>query len=269
MIRCLIIAIAVAVLWALPALAIDFDHATHPSPTCSTCHIDTAQSITPEPSLCLGCHEEAFLDTVTFTGIKTHGPTWSLNHRAAAKSATNNCAACHQQQECLECHAAGRADEMGSFDNSMTNVHRSDFQVTHPIAARTNPQLCTSCHEENSCADCHNRFSPTDLAIESHRRSWSSINVTAVDHGGFSADTCATCHPNGSVAQSHDWQRDHAREARKNLATCQACHPQGEICLTCHSATSGLRSNPHPKGWDKTSGRLNRASDGKTCRKCH
>ena len=50
---------------------------------------------------------------------------------------------------------------------------------------------------------------------------------------------------------------------------CQACHPEGDVCLTCHSARTGLRFNPHPKDWDDMKDRIRDASDGRTCRKCH
>jgi hypothetical protein len=54
------------------------------------------------------------------------------------------------------------------------------------------------------------------------------------------------------------------------LATCQTCHPEGDVCLRCHSAKGGVVGfNPHGKDWDDRKNRLNDASNGKTCRKCH
>ena len=170
---------------------------------------------------------------------------------------------------CLECHKAGFADEQGEFSNSLANVHRSDFHVSHPIAARTDPQLCTSCHENDYCVDCHNAFAPADLAVQSHRRGFRDGTLNPL-HEGYSDFQCAGCHPSGSVLPSSSgWSHTHAREARKNLATCQACHPEGDICLRCHSARNGLMINPHPKDWGDISGTLRRASDARTCRKCH
>lgn len=273
MIRILFAALAaVALLGTGPALAAEFDHAAHNTYLdpldCATCHVAGAPSITPDKKVCLECHDQSFVDGVTFPGLKTHGVTWSLTHRPAAKGNTYDCAACHQQSDCLECHKSGFADEQGSFSNAMLNVHRSDFQVTHPIAARTNPQLCSSCHEPSFCSDCHNNFAPADLAIQSHRRGFRDVQVSGTPHAQFNENQCQICHPN-SVLPSHQWSTTHAREARKNLATCQACHPEGDICLTCHSARSGLRVNPHPRDWDDFKNRLDRASDSRTCRKCH
>jgi len=280
MIRSLLAVLAIMTLGVVPAFAAEFNHPTHltyvaDSP-CSTCHVEGAETIVPDTKVCLECHDQAFVDDVKLPGLKTHGPVWALNHRPAAKGETYDCAACHQQDFCLECHKSGFADEQGAFSNNMINVHRSDFHVTHPIAARTDPQLCASCHENRFCVECHENFAPADLAVSSHRRGWSDITVSGTPHARYaeqlkndpSGQFCLTCHPN-SVLPSHDWTNTHAREARKNLATCQACHPEGDVCLKCHSKKSGLRANPHPDDWDDIMVRLDKASGGKTCRKCH
>lgn len=277
MTRSLLAILVAASLWAMPALAADFNHAEHltyiEGSPCSTCHEAGAESIKPEPKVCLECHEQDFVDQVKFPGLKTHGPVWSMEHRPAAKAGAIDCAACHQQSFCLECHSdAGRADEMGALGNKMVNVHRSDFEVTHPIAARTDPQLCSSCHENSFCTECHDQFAPEDLAIVSHRRGFTDGTLDG-RHASFSDEQCASCHTDPqsglTVLPAHEWSSQHAREARKNLATCQACHPEGDICLKCHSARTGLMVNPHPKDWSDFSGRLDRASGGRTCRKCH
>jgi hypothetical protein len=272
MIRSLLAMTALLSLWVAPAFAVQFDHTAHLSyiedSPCTTCHVAGAEAIKPEDKACLECHEADFVDQVTFLGLATHGPTWSLEHRGAAKGNSTDCAACHEQNFCLECHTdAGRADEMGDLGNAMMNVHRSDFHITHPIAARTDPQLCASCHENKFCTECHDQFAPGDLAVLSHRRGFTDGTLGGA-HAGFNETQCQTCHPN-SVLPAHTWSTQHAREARKNLATCQACHPQGDVCLKCHSGKSGLGVNPHPKDWDDIKSRLDSASDGRTCRKCH
>lgn len=271
MIRILLLSVGL-LLGASPLWSADFNHAQHQvkagDPKCVTCHTEESQEILPEKKVCLDCHDQAYVDSAKLPGLVTHGVTWSLNHREAAVAKTIDCAACHEQDFCLECHKSGRADEMGTFSNSMTNIHRAEFSVTHPIAARTNPQLCNKCHENKFCVECHDEFKSNDLALESHRKGWSNIAVTGTPHANFAPDSCQSCHTD-SVLPAHEWSNSHAREARKNLATCQACHPDGDICLRCHSAQSGLGVNPHPRDWDDIKNRLKRASDGKTCRKCH
>lgn len=263
-----------ALLAAGAVQAADFRHDEHLAYTegeaCTLCHAPDDRTIVPATSTCLECHDQSFVDAARIPGPATHGPLWAFQHTPDAKGRTYDCAACHQQSFCTECHKSGFADEQGSFGNAMANVHRSDFHVTHPIAARTDPQLCASCHEPKSCTDCHDRFNRTDLAVKSHRRGFSDLltSPSGAAHEQFDETQCQTCHPN-SVLPSHRWSGDHAREARKNLVTCQACHPQGDVCLKCHSARSGLMVNPHPEDWGDIQSRLNRASGGKTCRKCH
>ncbi len=281
MIRSLLVSLTLVVLATVPAPAADFDHAAHqgylPGEPCATCHVEGAASIVPEAKVCQNCHEAEFVAKVSFPGLKTHGPAWGLSHRPFAKGNAVDCAACHQQNFCLECHKSGFADEQGAFGNAMNNVHRSDFHVTHPIAARTDPQLCSSCHENRFCADCHDgfRFRTGDIGGASHRRTFDlgfpNADITAIHAGISNIQLCDACHAPGSVAPNiHTWQTDHAREARKNLASCQACHPDGNTCLKCHSAKSGVVGfNPHPKDWNDFKDRLKRATDGRTCRKCH
>jgi hypothetical protein len=289
----LLVLTSICLLWALPAMAVVFDHDAHlayiDDAACVTCHQAGTKSITPAKSVCLECHDQAFVDTVRFPSLKTHDITWALTHRPQAKANANQCASCHQQNDCLQCHKAGFADEQGKFGNHMLNVHRSDFHVTHPIAARSNPQLCTSCHETKFCSDCHNQFNRPRASGPSHQRTFNLLPGSTDlaqfvrTHGPLSLDpndpafsvsimACDTCHTAGTVTQDfHAWQNNHAREARKNLQTCATCHPQGDVCIKCHgSANRGLLgANPHPKGWGDMKGRLDRASGGKTCAKCH
>lgn len=250
-----------------------FDHRAHleeyiPGTSCDTCHVAKAKAIVPEKSVCLQCHEQPFIDGVSLPTPKTHGPVWALNHRSEAKAKAIDCSSCHEQKFCLDCHKAGFADEMGSFSNNMINVHRSDFQVSHPIAARTNPQLCASCHENGFCEECHNDFRRTDLAGVSHRRQWSDMLAGGAPHENVDPNSCRSCHI-GGILPSHEWTNGHAREARKNLATCQACHPDGQVCIKCHSAKSGLMANPHPGDWNNFKNRIRDTSNLKSCLPCH
>ena len=299
--RCIILMLIAGVVlaWLSVAVAqyetIPFDHDLHPEVMgfeCHLCHGENLQQITPAPGTCLDCHEESTLDRVTYPGKKTHGPAWALNHGTYVKNDVRHCMYCHQDYidkarqdgnpqatTCYECHTpTGKDSEFGPFGSSLHNVHTSDFYVTHPLAARTDPRLCGSCHtEERFCGDCHDDFNRNELALESHRRSWSDLAVifdrdTAQIHEAFDKTQCASCHRaenNSIIIPADRWARGHAVEARKNLATCQACHPTGDTCVKCHSARTGLGVRPHPKGWDGMSSRLESASKGRTCARCH
>ena len=262
--------------------AVEFSHRDHleeyvPGTSCDTCHLEDAPSIVPDKKICLDCHGEEITDAVNLKLPKTHGPVWSLNHRTEAQSRSIDCASCHAQKYCLECHKAGFADEMGEFGNNMVNVHRDDFQVSHPIAARTDQNLCVACHESGFCNDCHDawRFQTANIGSPSHRRSFGlgfdNADINQIHAGISNTLQCDACHLQSSIAPDfHSWSIGHAREARKSLITCQACHPDGDTCLNCHSAKGGVVGfNPHPKDWNDFKNRLDRASNGRTCRKCH
>lgn len=264
-----------SVLLFLPGqvLAVDFDHEWHvemlgEDDVCFNCHVPEAKSVKPDPATCEACHEKDFTETVNFKGLETHDVVWAMRHGPKAQKVTANCYTCHEMSDCLDCHQSGFADEMGEFSNNFINIHRSDFHVTHPIAARTDPQLCSQCHENQFCVECHNNFNNADLAILSHRRGFTDGTLGG-QHAFFDETQCQGCHTD-SVLPSHDWSIPHAREARKNLATCQSCHPEGDVCMQCHSATTGLRVNPHPHDWGgRMADRLENATAGRTCRKCH
>lgn len=281
MIRKVLLVLVVLVAGVALAWAAGFDHRAHlkeyaPDTPCATCHVTGAVSIVPDMAVCLECHAKDDVAGVVLPQPKTHGPVWALNHKAEAKGGAIDCSACHEQSDCLDCHKAGFADEMGSFSNNMINVHSSDFHITHPLAARTDQRLCASCHEPEYCNSCHDSFRLRrgDIGSPSHRYTFDLGMDGDIDsiHAGFTADkSCDSCHLTGSVAPSfHDWSIGHAREARRSLATCQSCHPDGDVCLKCHSARGGaVGFNPHPKDWDDIKGTLQKASNGRTCRKCH
>lgn len=266
--------------WVSVAGAAEFDHQAHlkeyaADAACSVCHVEDAVSILPDKGVCLNCHKQEEVSAVLLRETKTHGPVWALNHRAEAKGGAIDCSACHEQSDCLACHKAGFADEMGAFSNNMINVHRSDFLVTHPLTARNDQRLCSSCHEPKFCNNCHDSFRLGRGGVESpsHRYTFDlgdGTNEAPAFHTGFDTTMCDLCHLSATVEPVfHDWAIGHAREARRSLATCQTCHPEGDICVRCHSARGSLAFNPHGNDWDDIQGNLRKASNGKTCRKCH
>jgi hypothetical protein len=217
---------------------------------------------------CTECHKDADV-------VPNHRDAWNVEHRLFAVKADANCAACHDQSFCQDCHFGGGIDRdlhasTGRGPDYKPKSHRTSFQEVHPIYAFDSPNSCARCHPSSFCSDCHARFRPEDLQFLSHRKGWSDLPTTpgGPQHSTFPPGSCQTCHPN-SVLPAHEWSGAHAREAKRNLPTCQACHADGDICLKCHSAKTGLRVNPHPDNWGSISGRLNRAAGKRTCVKCH
>lgn len=195
---------------------------------------------TMEIKACNDCH------VVNNVG-PNHGSFWMRDHRLYKEKLPSNCNDCHQHSFCLDCHTGGGIDRDFHVSNSgvdyMPRTHRTDFREIHSIKALDDPRTCVRCHDaERFCAECHDRFPKGTLNIKSHQM----------------------LGPNG---QKYTFAiGEHSREARKNLQSCQACHPEGDVCIQCHS--SG-KTSPHPRGWNRTAGRLKRASDQRTCLKCH
>jgi hypothetical protein len=173
-----------------------------------------------------------------------HDADFLRGHRLPASKPQKNCADCHDRSYCADCHFGGGIDADPKKQNFgrdyVPRSHRSDFINIHPVKALDNPQTCTRCHDTGFCNECHNRFPKGSLRIKSHLRSGNS--------------------------QSFIWSSEHATEARRNLQSCQTCHPEGDVCLTCHSAKSGIKINPHPRSFRGDN--LIRRSD-RTCRVCH
>ena len=187
---------------------------------------------------CQDCHSGSGV-------MSNHGAFWMKEHRLLAQKAGNNCADCHQQSFCLDCHKGGNIEPDLKRSPSrrgeiMPSTHRSDFISIHAIKAADNPQNCYRCHESKFCSDCHSRTKKGNLSIKSHRRAGTS--------------------------QLYSWDSDHSAEARRNLQSCETCHPDADVCVQCHS--SG-KQNPHPRNWKEIKSRYKDESKGRTCKKCH
>lgn len=230
-----------------------------------TSHKDYA---TLEIKDCNSCHQSSGV-------TQNHGSMWIKDHRLYKEKLPNNCADCHQQSFCLDCHTGGGIDRdlhaSTSGADYMPKSHRTDFREIHPIKAADDPKSCYRCHDARRfCNECHSKVNVNELMPESHRKQFSDIKLSAIGpkHAIFNVNDCQTCHKKGALPTSM-WSAGHAREARKNLATCQTCHPEGDVCMKCHSAKTGLMVNPHPRSWDRMKGRLERAGNNRTCVKCH
>jgi hypothetical protein len=203
-----------------------------------------------------------------------HDADWLRGHRVPAGKGTSNCAECHDQAFCLDCHSGGGIDTDLSTRNYKRDYtpksHRTDWIEIHPLKSLDNPQTCTRCHDQKYCSQCHSKFRGQDLQFQSHRRQFRDIKLSDVgpNHAIFNASQCQTCHP-GGLLPSHRWSADHAAEARRNLQSCQSCHSDGDVCMKCHSARQGLKVSPHPRDWGSVKGNYRSKSDGRTCRQCH
>ena len=88
-------------------------------------------------SECNSCHKAEGI-------APNHDADWIRNHRTLARRPVANCAQCHDQAYCLDCHNGGGINADLSVDNFgrdyVPKSHRSDFVNIHPIKALDNPQ---------------------------------------------------------------------------------------------------------------------------------
>ncbi len=189
---------------------------------------------------CQDCHSGSGV-------MSNHGAFFVKEHRLLAQKAGNNCADCHLQSFCIDCHKGGGIEtdlrrSLSGRGEYMPRTHRSDFISIHSIKAADNPQNCYRCHETNFCSDCHTKTREKgSMRIKSHRKA-------------------------GANSQIYNWNSDHGAEARRNLQSCESCHPDADVCVQCHS--SG-KQNPHPRNWKDIQSKYKNQSNGRTCRKCH
>jgi len=97
---------------------------------CSNCHNTAA--------FCRECHVEMGLESVGRLGQGYHDaePVWLIRHGPAARQGLEQCASCHTQKNCLQCHS-----QLGAFKVS---PHGPDFDAAR--AQEKNPWICRACH---------------------------------------------------------------------------------------------------------------------------
>jgi hypothetical protein len=161
---------------------------------------------------CRNCHSGAGI-------ANNHGAFFAKEHRLLAQKAGSNCADCHQQSFCLDCHKGGNIEpdlrrSLSRTGEPMPTTHRSGFISIHSIKAKEGPQTCNRCHEASFCSDCHGKI-----------RNKGSMNIKS--------------HQAVGNTQRFVFTPDHPAEARRNLQACQSCHPDAVVCSQCHNMKTG------------------------------
>jgi hypothetical protein len=261
---------------------------------CVSCHRSVAQGTTstaldlPEPAGCLSCHAEPHdrrpcgtchgrvehrervaqaKEHLRFShrdhqettqGRCTRCHEGVLSDDAALRPSMATCLSCHEHRQewdaraCSPCHV--RMESEGTRPQSHV-VHGRDFMLRHGQHAAGARDLCSSCHAESECAECHATNAPV---------------LPATRH--FDAPGRAELHPAGFLAR-------HSSEARIDPALCTSCHADERSCRDCHArqgllSVSSTRASPHEPGWVGTPGSGNRhGSEARrnplSCASCH
>lgn len=243
-----------------------FEHRRHMAATegdCVRCHQEVVaesrpDGVLPKMATCFGCHQHrdqwALSDCdgchVDLRGEGeppddhlVHDGDWIREHGTRAASDRDLCSSCHSERQCGSCHGEGTVPALPArlaFDEvSLAGLHRAGFIARHPEEARADPGICTTCHSESSCIDCHSRsgVAPGSTTLSPHPLGWLTTN------GG-----------------------EHGLRARLEPASCAGCHGgSGEqLCVGCHQV-GGPGGNPHGAGF---SSRKDEHHD-QPCIECH
>lgn len=263
---------------------------------CADCHTHveeqrvTATTMLPRPNLIFShqAHLQRGSDCATCHGDMTKVGLASVAQ--LPKEAT--CLSCHDGKQasdtCGTCHPTGldgRVLTTIGLDATAPKLlpkgpsargatHDLAFVQDHVGIAKSNPQLCASCHNDEFCADCHaGPIRPMRLHADDY------LTTHAIDARAASQD-CSACHRLqtecrgchlrmgvtsegeegafgvGSPLRFHpsDWSgppgmpQGHALPAQRNISTCASCHTE-DACLACHATTGaarpGLNASPH------------------------
>lgn len=260
-------------------------HLAAPDTACATCHLPLARAVTLTRA-----------DVAEFPAPPSHqGPGWPgrEGHGAASRaSLSTNCATCHAQEFCYQCHAGGTPPQAiavlaSDARSTALAVHRApashggNFADRHGSLASASSASCASCHVRSDCLDCHRTAASSgpryhaDGFIARHPAAAYARETSCSDcHNERSF--CATCHEQSGIVAArglrtgyHDGRpffvSGHGGAARQSLESCVSCHTQDD-CLKCHSAIQGRHLNPHGPGFDAE--RL-RKKNGQMCTVCH
>jgi hypothetical protein len=213
---------------------------------CVHCHVEVTETrpdaVLPKMATCFGCHEHrdewalrncdgCHVDLTAETTLPddhmVHEGDWIREHGTRAASARDLCATCHSERQCASCHGVGTVPGLPArlaFDDvRLPGLHRAGFAARHAEEARADPGLCTTCHTESSCIDCHTRenVAPGTTTRSPHPPGW--LTTTGGDHGS---------------------------QARMDPASCAGCHGGAgeQLCIGCHHV-GGPGGNPHGPGF--------------------
>jgi len=297
-------------------------------PSCLTCHegILAAEKKATEPtSKCAKCHTTPSAK-VTEVAARVHpigakrGIVFSHRKHMGLPEIGDACVFCHSgvpqdgaeggmfptKPTCLRCHE----DPFEKGDCKMchlgTNLarrvpqtflrHDEGFIRNHADAATRAPKVCSQCHAQSECTNCHD--ASQTIPIEARRPD--AVERNFVHRGDFlgrhtiearsnparclrchEISTCDSCHvergvsanrigsanphPVGWVGPNHSGPNFHGQVARRDVVECASCHERGPAtnCIRCHKV-GGSGGKPHPGGFDPS-----RERTSSPCRYCH
>jgi hypothetical protein len=214
---------------------------------CSACHegIETSVAVTSKLAIgmqdCMDCHDSSDL-----AGRARNAEEGVEPFASRPGISPDACVFCHSEID----------------ENWSPPSHERDWQHVHGTVVRSGDMApanqCSLCHNEWSCASCHQEIPPED-----HNNYFRNIGHAV--HASIDRNRCAVCHRDDFCTRCHQevLPRSHVggfgSPANRH---CYGCHfpLSTSTCVTCHkSAPSHDMATPQPS-WH---------TPGMNCRQCH
>ncbi|MGZ3421036.1 MAG: hypothetical protein ACXVEE_24390 [Polyangiales bacterium] len=210
-----------------------------PMAQCFTCHAHKDQWAT---RTCEACHHDLPAEQVKPASHVVHDGDFLREHGIRAAASADLCATCHSDSACSKCHGKNAPVlpwRLATEKPTLSTLHPANFLARHPFEAKAQTGLCSTCHAENFCLDCHVK-----------KKVAAQVGV-------------ANPHPPGWVRAKGG---EHGHAARLDPIGCASCHGgSGEaLCVGCHRV-GGPGGSPHGPGF---SSKRDKVKD-EPCRMCH
>jgi hypothetical protein len=258
-----------------------FPHKVHVAQKveCSVCH-GTMTDVTlatrmqlPKMETCLKCHDN--------------------------RAASAECRTCHPTQPSGRLQLAFSSGLLRPAQGNPFGMdHGPRFEFTHGSRAALSRQMCSQCHAESECQQCHDSLQkplsvhPNDF-ITLHPVQ-ARMEMSRCESCHRQQSFCAACHERVGVGLDADptlrptnvrvhpdyatfvnntgSPQHHGIQASRDLKQCIACHRE-ESCMACHAQQGGpvaikRQVNPHPTGFASICKALASKND-RACLKCH
>jgi len=232
--------------------------------TCVTCH-----DASTAPNQCETCHTSM----ASLRPVEHQRTDFVRNHGRIARTDNAQCASCHSQESCADCHngsglrrvdvpgrmlEGSKAPRLTAIDRGqgmrLAKMHDANFKFTHGIAAQTKALDCQTCHRaDDFCSTCHASGTVTQLSVKPQSHAEAGFVTFGVGSGGGA----------------------HARFAKRDIETCQSCHGEegsDPVCTTCHTDADGIRGTDpktHSGNFMSSTHGEWHTDAGSTCYVCH
>jgi hypothetical protein len=240
----------------LPVRDLAFSHENHVGAravACETCHGGVLKDSTfseihyPAMASCMDCHGKGKPSNDCATCHSDFSKLIPNNHLVSNFTRVHDqpvsvglaeveCATCHKESFCQECHTGDQLRSFGGMPGMMTApgartplkdspdalrlqaAHDLNYRYNHAIDAKSRASDCASCHEARSfCVECHRSEGLLNAGVVKPQSHFEAGWVTIGSGSGGGR---------------------HAETGRRDIESCVSCHDvegKDPSCMLCHS----------------------------------